>query len=338
LTHPRPVRINRVVWQKMAISVLRAPQCAGSSEIRVTLSYARDNLGLSIVINHLGMRLAGRKGSNLKSQRQDAVLAPPAAPLNCPEGASEIPATAGHRPRCEPRRLGTDRTLALLFVLPSDVVNARCVYSTQIEICRKVATARLRRHRRGAEPIWFASYPPGIPRTIDPDSYPSLTAMLLDACVRHGDHPAFECLGCAHELYRLGSRQLQLRGVSSSKRQCRPGDRVAIMLPNLLAYPVAFLGALRAGLSSSTSIRSTRRANSESACGFGRHHHRDHGEFRAQARIRAGRDANQARGGGAARRFHAGAQTRAVSILPTLIRRAVPAWHFEDLHNAANGL
>ena len=43
-----------------------------------------------------------------------------------------------------------------------------------------------------AEPIWFASYPPGIPKSIDPDSYPSLSAMLLDACARHAAHPAFE--------------------------------------------------------------------------------------------------------------------------------------------------
>ena len=46
-----------------------------------------------------------------------------------------------------------------------------------------------------AEPIWFASYPPGIPKTIDPDAYPSLSAMLLDACTPHAAHPAFECLG-----------------------------------------------------------------------------------------------------------------------------------------------
>jgi hypothetical protein len=35
------------------------------------------------------------------------------------------------------------------------------------------------------DPIWFASYPPGVPRSIDPDSYPSLAAVLLDTCTRH---------------------------------------------------------------------------------------------------------------------------------------------------------
>ncbi|HTE76146.1 MAG TPA: hypothetical protein VK653_05310, partial [Xanthobacteraceae bacterium] len=46
-----------------------------------------------------------------------------------------------------------------------------------------------------AEPIWFASYPAGVPKTIDPDAYRSLAAMLIDACRQHAARPAFECLG-----------------------------------------------------------------------------------------------------------------------------------------------
>jgi long-chain acyl-CoA synthetase len=96
--------------------------------------------------------------------------------------------------------------------------------------------------------IWLDSYPPGVPATIDPDAFPSVHAMLLDACQRHQHRAAFECLGAsitygdwerasrcfaAFLLTRLGRRQ---------------GDRLAIMLPNVLSYPVAFLGTLRAGL------------------------------------------------------------------------------------------
>ena len=44
------------------------------------------------------------------------------------------------------------------------------------------------------EPAWFASYPAGVPRTIDADAYPSLHAMLLDACRAFAERPAFECL------------------------------------------------------------------------------------------------------------------------------------------------
>ena len=100
----------------------------------------------------------------------------------------------------------------------------------------------------GAEPIWFASYPPGIPKTIDPDAYSSLTALLLDACDRHAALPAFECLGTemTYAGWERVSRSFAAFLVEEAK--FHPGDRIAIMLPNLLAYPVAFLGALRAGL------------------------------------------------------------------------------------------
>jgi long-chain acyl-CoA synthetase len=99
-----------------------------------------------------------------------------------------------------------------------------------------------------AGPIWFASYPPGVPTSIDPDSYPSLSAMLLDACVRHAAHPAFECLGAGMSYAEWGRISRAFAAFLNEEAKCRPGDRIAIMLPNLLAYPVAFFGALRAGL------------------------------------------------------------------------------------------
>ena len=99
-----------------------------------------------------------------------------------------------------------------------------------------------------AELFWLTSYPPGIPKSIDPDSFPSLSAMLLDACARHAVHPAFECLRVrmSYTEWERLSRAFAAFLIEDAK--CQPGDRVAIMLPNLLAYPVAFLGAIRAGL------------------------------------------------------------------------------------------
>jgi long-chain acyl-CoA synthetase len=99
-----------------------------------------------------------------------------------------------------------------------------------------------------SEPIWFVSYPPGIPKTIDPDAYSSLTALLLDACARHAALTAFECLGTemTYTAWERVSRSFAAFLVGEAKFHA--GDRIAIMLPNLLAYPVAFLGALRAGL------------------------------------------------------------------------------------------
>ena len=100
----------------------------------------------------------------------------------------------------------------------------------------------------GVEHFWYASYPPGIPKTIDPDTYSSLPAMLLDACARHARLPAFECLGTTMTYTDWERVSRAFAAYLVQEARFHPGDRVAIMLPNLIAYPVAFLGALRAGL------------------------------------------------------------------------------------------
>ena len=98
------------------------------------------------------------------------------------------------------------------------------------------------------EPFWLKSYPPGIQTSIDPDTYPSLAALLIDACAHHAARPAFECLGVVMTYSEWDRVSRAFAAFLVEQTQCKPGERVAIMLPNLLAYPVAFLGALRAGL------------------------------------------------------------------------------------------
>jgi long-chain acyl-CoA synthetase len=99
-----------------------------------------------------------------------------------------------------------------------------------------------------AEPIWFASYPAGVPKTIDPDAYPSLAAMLIDACRQHAARPAFECLGAQMTFAEWDRDSRDFAAFLIEQVGCQAGDRVALMLPNMLAYPVTFLGTLRAGL------------------------------------------------------------------------------------------
>jgi long-chain acyl-CoA synthetase len=99
----------------------------------------------------------------------------------------------------------------------------------------------------GAQP-WLGSYPPGVPARIDADAYPSLHAMLLDACRSHAERPAFECLRVRMSYAEWDRDSRDFAAFLIEELHCQPGDRVAIMLPNLLAYPVTFLGVLRAGL------------------------------------------------------------------------------------------
>jgi long-chain acyl-CoA synthetase len=95
--------------------------------------------------------------------------------------------------------------------------------------------------------VWLKAYPPGTAAEIDSNAYPSLVALFEQSCTRFADRPAYHNLGVTltfSDVERL-SRQfaaylLQL-GLES-------GDRVALMMPNLLQYPVALFGVLRAGL------------------------------------------------------------------------------------------
>ena len=99
-----------------------------------------------------------------------------------------------------------------------------------------------------AEPIWFASYPAGVPKTIDPDAFASLSAMLIEACREHATRPAFESLGARMSYAEWERDSKDFAAFLIEQIGCRAGGRVALMLPNMLAYPVTFLGTLRAGL------------------------------------------------------------------------------------------
>src|ERR1700759_4999349 len=95
---------------------------------------------------------------------------------------------------------------------------------------------------------WLASYPASIPAEIDTNAYSSIVELLETACDRFRHRPAFANMGRTltyDEIDRL-SRHFAAYLLNDLKLQ--KGDRVAIMLPNVLQYPVALFGVLRAGL------------------------------------------------------------------------------------------
>jgi long-chain acyl-CoA synthetase len=95
--------------------------------------------------------------------------------------------------------------------------------------------------------FWLKNYPPGVPSDIDPSIYPSLVALIEESFSRYRDRKAYVCMDKAltfGEVDRLSkglAAWLQGRGLQR-------GARVAIMMPNVLQYPVAVAAALRAGL------------------------------------------------------------------------------------------
>jgi long-chain acyl-CoA synthetase len=95
---------------------------------------------------------------------------------------------------------------------------------------------------------WLQQYPPGVPADIDPDSYPSLRNIFDEACAAHGHSPAFTNMGATLSYAQLDALSRAFAAWLQQKSGLAPGDRVAVMLPNVLQYPVALFGALRAGM------------------------------------------------------------------------------------------
>ncbi|KXU90542.1 long-chain fatty acid--CoA ligase [Paraburkholderia monticola] len=96
------------------------------------------------------------------------------------------------------------------------------------------------------EKIWLKSYPPGVPTEIDPTRYSSLAELLEKAFREHRAKPAFVCMGKQISYGELDELSRNLAAWLQSKGLAR-GARVAIMMPNVLQYPVAIAAILRAG-------------------------------------------------------------------------------------------
>jgi long-chain acyl-CoA synthetase len=95
---------------------------------------------------------------------------------------------------------------------------------------------------------WLAHYPPGVPAEIDIDAFPSIVAMFEQACARHPQRPAYSSFGVTLTWAELDRQSTAFAAFLANEWKLGKGDRLAIMLPNLLQYPIALFGALRAGL------------------------------------------------------------------------------------------
>ncbi len=96
--------------------------------------------------------------------------------------------------------------------------------------------------------FWLKRYPPGVPADVDVNRYRSLKEVIETGCQQFADRDAFLHMG-----HRLTYRELEQRSAHfgawlQHRAGMKPGDRIAIMLPNVLQYPVVMYGALRVGM------------------------------------------------------------------------------------------
>ena len=96
--------------------------------------------------------------------------------------------------------------------------------------------------------IWHKSYDSGVPYEINPDEYSSINDMLEIAFKKFGENPSFHNMGTTLTYNDIELQGRKFASYLQNNLGLKKGDRVAIMLPNILQYPVALFGLLRAGM------------------------------------------------------------------------------------------
>jgi long-chain acyl-CoA synthetase len=96
--------------------------------------------------------------------------------------------------------------------------------------------------------VWLKNYPPGVPAEINPNEYSSLTELLESSCARFAELDAYTSLGRTMTFAEFDRDARDFAAWLQQSAKLQRGDRIAIMLPNVLQYPIALFGALRAGL------------------------------------------------------------------------------------------
>ena len=95
---------------------------------------------------------------------------------------------------------------------------------------------------------WLAQYPAGVPAQIDVDEFPSIPAVLEQSIRQFGGRPAFSSMGRVLTYAEVDAQSRRFAAYLLGELKLKKGDRVAIMMPNCLQYPIATFGILRAGL------------------------------------------------------------------------------------------
>lgn len=101
---------------------------------------------------------------------------------------------------------------------------------------------------RDVDRYWLKSYPPGVPADINPAEYSSLKHLFEESVAKHDTRPAYTNFGRTISFRQLDAMSRAFAAWLQKEARLQKGDRIALMMPNCLQYPVALFGALRAGL------------------------------------------------------------------------------------------
>src|SRR5262245_44913408 len=96
--------------------------------------------------------------------------------------------------------------------------------------------------------VWLKSYPPGVPAEVNVNEFASLTEILEKSFAKFADLTAYVQMGKEMSYRQLEEQSRAFGAWLQKEAGLKKGDRIAIMMPNVLQYPIAMFGALRAGL------------------------------------------------------------------------------------------
>ncbi|KTD23496.1 AMP-binding protein [Legionella maceachernii] len=97
------------------------------------------------------------------------------------------------------------------------------------------------------EKVWLKYYQDGVPHEIDINEHSSLVSLFEDSCHKYSKKVAYVNLGCEITYHELEEKSRQFAVYLQQQLELKQGTRVALMMPNLLQYPIALFGILRAG-------------------------------------------------------------------------------------------
>ena len=98
------------------------------------------------------------------------------------------------------------------------------------------------------EKPWFSSYQEGVPHNINEKEYSSIVDLLESSFTKFSDRPAFHCMGKTLDFSDMDELSKKFASFLQNNLKLKKGARVALMMPNILQYPVALFGILRAGM------------------------------------------------------------------------------------------
>ena len=95
---------------------------------------------------------------------------------------------------------------------------------------------------------WFSSYQDGVPHEIDVNEYDNIPHILEQSFEKYADKPAFHCMGKTYSYADIDLLSRKFASFLQNNLGLSKGSRVALMMPNILQYPIALFGTLRAGM------------------------------------------------------------------------------------------